>query len=333
MGTFFKDPETTLYIIPRNFLPIRESAFTLSMKLWHERSGHTGMRRLCTLHNHVNGIPKIKQTAEFKCDACQLAKATRQPFDGHMVDASIVGEIIYSDVTGPFKHSFDGHRYAITFTDAHSRYTWVLNTPRKAVQNYIKLFLKDFQRLSPSSTLVRIHSDKGKEYEPLKQLYQTIDFTTTPGYSPQLNPISERVNRTLKDPARAMLLAADLPTNFWTFAINHSTRLYNQLPHSTTGMTPTFRLTGNKPSAKHWKTFGCKAYAFIPKEKQKGMNAQAQLGIHLGCQSHGIFLILVGDGHIVESRDVTFDENNFPGRQFLNEHGILDNSDYDSSSD
>lgn len=60
----------------------------------------------------------------------------------------------------------------------------------------------------------RIHTDKGKAYQAIEKRYDSITLTTTTGYNPQHNAIAERINRTIKDPARTMLLAASLPNAF-----------------------------------------------------------------------------------------------------------------------
>ena len=53
-------------------------------RLWHDRSGHTGMQRVSELHRHVNDIPKVSSTQSSLCSHCQLSKAQKHPFKSHM---------------------------------------------------------------------------------------------------------------------------------------------------------------------------------------------------------------------------------------------------------
>ena len=106
--------------------------------------------------------------------------------------------------------------------------------------------------------VIRIHTEKGHEYALTGKL-DLVELSTTSGYTPQHNPISERINRSLKDPARTMLMAADLPHSFWADAIQHAVQIENQLPHSAIGTTAFEKLRNVRPSAKYWRVFGFKA--------------------------------------------------------------------------
>ena len=44
----------------------------------------------------------------------------------------------------------------------------------------------------------------------------------------------------------------------WPFALKHANHVRNRVPHS--GKTPYLVMTGNKPSLKHIRVFGCTAY-------------------------------------------------------------------------
>jgi hypothetical protein len=61
--------------------------------------------------------------------------------------------------------------------------------------------------------IVRLHSDNAKEYERIAQDVANKDVVKTysPPYMPEHNSIAERVNRTIMDPARSMLIHAGLP--------------------------------------------------------------------------------------------------------------------------
>lgn len=331
LATIKKHPETKLYHIPKHLMePVITATVTTDVTIWHHRAGHPGPARLCSLHKHVDDIPVLSEKNLGVCDACELAKATKLPFRGKMEDASFIGQIVYSDVTGPFRTSYDGFRYCITFTDSFSRYLWIINAPTKEVKNYFPAYLRAFNSYGHGKKLIRLHTDGGGEYKPLSAKYPAISFTPTAPYTPEHNPIAERINRSLKDPARALLIAANLPGNFWSFAMEHITRLYNQMPHSHIGTTPTKKLTKKRPSAKNWHPFGCKAFVHVPKQNQRGFEPRAEVGILLSCLSHGLFRVLPSSGKIIESRNVRFEENKFPGIEFLRQNRLLSEDEEDS---
>lgn len=57
-----------------------------------------------------------------------------------------------------------------------------------------------------------------------------IVLETNPAYNPQLNGVAERMNRTLVEKARSMLLEYDVPKYLWGEAILASTYVTNRSP-------------------------------------------------------------------------------------------------------
>jgi hypothetical protein len=109
--------------------------------------------------------------------------------------------------------------------------------------------IDDFKIEGASIRIVRVHSDSGKEYEKLERLEDHLATYSAP-YTPENNPISERGNRTLFDAARTLPIEADLPACFWPFAIKHVVYVRNRVRHATTGDSPYYMVTGEKPSLK-----------------------------------------------------------------------------------
>ena len=153
----------------------------------------------------------------------------------------------------------------------------------------------------------------------------------SPPYTPELIGIAERVNRTMVEAALSMLIQANLPSCLWPFALKHAIHVRNRVPQSATGKTPYFVMTGNKPSLKHIRVFGCAAYVLRQPAGSK-FESGALEGVYLETLDHGIYKVLVtiddGIPRIVESRHVTFDESRFPGAPALEEY-----MDDESSSD
>lgn len=88
--------------------------------------------------------------------------------------------------------------------------------------------------------------------------------------TPQQNGVAGRLNRTLVESARTMLIQAKLPQKFWVEALNTTVYLQNRSPtRAVDSATPSEAWTGVKPDVKHLRSFGCTAYAHIPKDERK----------------------------------------------------------------
>ena len=120
----------------------------------------------------------------------------------------------------------------------------------------------------------KLRSDNGGEYIDgdletwLKEhgiLHQTI-----PARSPQSNGIAERMNRTLQDRARSMLVGAGLGGGFWVEAIATASYIRNRGPVAGLSKTPDELWSGSTPSIKHLRAYGSKAYVSMEKFKRAG---------------------------------------------------------------
>ncbi|GBN44324.1 Retrovirus-related Pol polyprotein from transposon TNT 1-94, partial [Araneus ventricosus] len=163
-------------------------------------------------------------------------------------------------------------------------------------------------------TLKVLRSDNGGEYigkeieDFLKE--QGIVHQLTVPYSPQQNGVSERKNRTLIEMTRCLLSEANLPQRFWAEAAMTATYLQNRLPTKPKRKTPYELWTNRKPNLSRIRVFGCKAYAYIQKQKRVKLDCKAVEGIFLGYdyRSKG-YRIYLGDNKIMISRTVKFIEN------------------------
>ena len=89
-------------------------------------------------------------------------------------------------------------------------------------------------------------------------------------YTPHLNGVAERKNRSLKEMETYLLHAENLPPSLWAEAVNCASYLQNSVPHkSVVGGNPFEALHGYKPNVSHLRVFGSKAWARIPLDKRK----------------------------------------------------------------
>ncbi|KAL2922077.1 Retrovirus-related Pol polyprotein from transposon RE1 [Bienertia sinuspersici] len=93
-----------------------------SQMKWHQRLGHTPMRRL----KRIKEIKGDFEGEEEECLVCPQAKLTKLPFEESRNRDDDVFEIVHIDTWGPYRiSSRKGHRYFLTMVDDHSRLVWV----------------------------------------------------------------------------------------------------------------------------------------------------------------------------------------------------------------
>jgi hypothetical protein len=100
-------------------------------QLWHDRFGHANTKRIKFLYNNgsvegldVNG--RFQHKKDCACETCRMVNNAKRHVPRHRQHADQVcrpGQLVYSDLVGPFPRSIEGYRYAISFTDVFSRYS------------------------------------------------------------------------------------------------------------------------------------------------------------------------------------------------------------------
>ena len=126
--------------------------------------------------------------------------------------------------------------------------------------------------------------------------------------------MAERLKRTLLNSARSMLHYAGLPEKFWAEAVFNATHVKNQVPtKAVRGQVPYEAFCGKKPSFGYLRTFGCDAYAHVPKANRKKFDSRSKKVIFLGydLRSKAYRLWDSEKNQVMISRDVKFNEGNF----------------------
>lgn len=182
-----------------------------SIKLWHRRLGHVSLVNLKFLNLNV--------PSGLKCKVCMKGKQCRKPFTNMGTRAVNKLEIVHSDVCGPIQiQSMSGCKYFVTFIDDFTRKVFVYVLKNK--NQVFKCFV-DFKNLTENQTgckIKTIRSDNGTEY--VNKEFETfcgkngILHQRSAPYTPQQNGLAERMNRTLLDRVRCMLLDSKLPRKF-----------------------------------------------------------------------------------------------------------------------
>ena len=129
-------------------------------------------------------------------------------------------ELIHTDIAGPFQPvAIEGRgKYNLVIVDDYNKKSWCIPLKKKsdtaaAMKEWIAVRENELEK-----KVKTMRSDNGGEYidaafeKWLKEhgiLHQTI-----PARSPQSNGVSERMNRTIQDRARSMLVGAGLGGGF-----------------------------------------------------------------------------------------------------------------------
>ena len=165
-----------------------------------------------------------------------MEQSTTKPFPttSHNYSEKILG-LVFTDICGPYGlSSKGGNLYMITFTDCCSKYTWIYFLKHKSESvDKLKYFILDTSSLLKTKVHT-IRSDSGGEYissDWINHCHQnniTIQYSST--YSPQQNGMAERMNRTLNDIARTMLIGSGLSPSFWAESLKCAAYIRNRIP-------------------------------------------------------------------------------------------------------
>ena len=129
--------------------------------------------------------------------------------------------------------------------------------------------------------------------------------------TPEQNGVAERMNRTLVETVRSMLIDAQLPQSFWAEALSTAVYLKNRSPTRALKVaTPYESWMKEKPNVEHLRVFGCDAYAHIAKDERKKLDSKSRKCIFLGYgeTTKGYRLYDPNRAKVIYSRDVQFNE-------------------------
>lgn len=112
------------------------------IRIWHERFAHQNIAQTKMVLKR-NGIDFIEEH-NFQCEACVFGKHHRKSFKSHNEKTTQCGELIHSDVCGPFQvNSLGVSRYFLLMKDdySHMRFVYFLKA-KSEVSSKIKTFVE-----------------------------------------------------------------------------------------------------------------------------------------------------------------------------------------------
>ncbi|CAI7798364.1 unnamed protein product [Closterium sp. NIES-53] len=288
----------------------------------HRRMGHVALPILQQLvkNEMVDGIHVKGEPDEvLGCPTCMQAKFTRYPFSSSEATAKAPLDEVVMDVVGPLKLGAAGAEYFLTTVDVYTHMTWVYVLSKKSdvaetvKTDWLLMVERQQDRLAKA-----IRTDRGGEFLSkefslwLKKNGRRHSLTLP--YSPAMNDIAERANRTITETARGLLIEAGLPDYFWPDAVWSACVAKNRaLTHvGAEKWVPYVEWIGRKPKVDMLRVFGCMCMALVPKHlRHNKLGAKAIWAVHLGMaqNSKGWLLWDPFTKQCLVSKDCKFMEN------------------------
>ncbi|CAI7912254.1 unnamed protein product [Closterium sp. NIES-53] len=288
----------------------------------HRRMGHVALPILQQLvkNEMFAGIRMKGEPDEvLGCSTCMQAKFTRYPFSSSEATAKAPLDEVVMDVVGPLKLGAAGDEYFLTIVDVYTCMTWVYVLSKKSdVAETMKTDWLPMVEQQQDRLVKAIRTDRGGEF--LSKEFSLwlkkngIRHSLTMPYSPAMNGIAERANRTITETARGLLIEAGLPDYFWPDAVRSACVAKNRaLTHvGAEKWAPYVEWIGRKPKVDMLRVFGYMCIALVPKHlRHNKLGAKAIWAVHLGMaqNSKGWLLWDPFTKKFLVSRDCKFMEN------------------------
>ncbi|KAL2231326.1 UNVERIFIED_CONTAM: Retrovirus-related Pol polyprotein from transposon TNT 1-94 [Sesamum indicum] len=289
--------------------------------LWHKRFGHISQKGLEFLNKEgilSDNIDKLPF-----CDDCVMGKQHRVHFPAtpspNPSMSSCILDYIHADVWGPSKEpTHGGNRYFLSIVDNFSRkvFIFLLKHKYEVFEKFEKW--KTLVENQTGKRLKSLRTDNGlefcnKHFDNLCDKFGIKRHKTNP-YTPQQNGVAERMNRTLLEKVRCLLISSGLQKSFWGEAVLTAAYLINLSPSvPLLGKSPETVWSGKKPDISLLRTFGCSAFVHQTTDKLEPRSLKCVfIGYPDGVKGYRLWVRSQPGFKVIISRDVTFNEYEMP---------------------
>jgi hypothetical protein len=137
-----------------------------------------------------------------------------------------------------------------------------------------------------------------------------LTFDLGAPYSPELQGVAERVNRSVWETARRMLKDAKLPDDLWAEACSAAAYIKNRSHSGLKDCTPEQMWMGKRPDIRNFKVFGCNCMVHIPDARRRKWDPKSELYMFLGYgDTYSCYHVLHKNIQVHIARNVVFFED------------------------
>ena len=297
-----------------------------SSSRWHSRLGHPSsvIVKYILSKNKLSYEPSVESV----CDPCQQAKSHQLPYPISVSASTSPLQIIFSDVWGPAPTSVGRFSYYVSFIDDYSKFTWIYLLKKRSDVFQVFINFQNLVERKLNSKIIAMQTDWGGEYEKLNSFFQQIGIShhVSCPHTHQQNGSAERKHRHIVEVGLALLANASMPLKFWDEAFLTAVHLINMWPSRTiSNETPTERLLHVTPDYQTLRVFGCACWPNLRPYNSRKLSFRSKQCVFLGysAQHKGVKCLDVSTGRVYISRDVVFDETQFPFEKLHPNAGAL----------
>ncbi|GJR94569.1 retrovirus-related pol polyprotein from transposon TNT 1-94 [Tanacetum coccineum] len=200
-------------------------------------------------------------------------------------------DYVHADLWGPSRvESMSGYRYFLSIVDDYLRRVWV---------HFLRHKNEAFSKFKEWKQLVENQTSR-----KLKKLL-------TDNGTPQHNGLAERMNRTVLNKVRCLLIQSGLPDSFWAEATVTTAYLINRSPSTTLEKKTSMDLwSGHPVNYEMLMIFGCVAYSQVNQGKLKPRAIKCIfLGYFDGVKGYRFWRLDDVKPKIIINKDVVFNES------------------------
>lgn len=215
----------------------------------HLAYGHFGpkkcankLKETCIFNNMEKRVRKILE----KCELCQKTKVSNQQTKGllYSIVPSEVLEMVAVDLYGCLPTTTGGFNYIMVAVDVVSKYVR-LYPLRKSTGKAVAKVMKDFFRTVGKP--LKILSDNGPQFVSKAWKSMMEEENITPIYISKYHPSSNIAERIMREIGRLFRAYCAKRHSSWGRYVKEFEKIMNELPHSTTELSPYEVMFGEKP--------------------------------------------------------------------------------------
>jgi hypothetical protein len=227
------------------------------------------------------GLPCKLARLPGRCPICDAAGLTKIPRGSVLKDTTALplGVLFHMDFCFFNIVSIRGFTAALIIVERTSRYIWFFPTRSKhAPIDLCYYFFNQMQRLGYPCIRARTDEDgaliNNTEFCAMMYKYLGMTMESTGGYESSIKGAAESPIKTIKRGIRADLIGSSMGDEFWCFAGQLTSTVYNQVMHRMTQKIPAKELTGKVIPIKKLHPFGARVKVLHHLPAQRSLSAR-----------------------------------------------------------